>query len=78
MKPYTLILAISFFAIAAIWFFKQGKSECEKYISEQKYIQEKTLREESERVLKRKIVNSAIDTNSNLEWLQNNLCTDCN
>jgi hypothetical protein len=75
MKLYALlILAISFLAIAALW----RKSECEKYISEQKYIQEKTLREESERVLKRKITNSAIDTNSNLEWLRNNLCTDCN
>lgn len=64
-----LIFAIIVFGMA-IYFKRQGQLECEKKILEQNSKGLEKIYEDTKKVYKRKAVDKAIDTNSNLEWLR--------
>lgn len=70
MRTVLAILIISL--VAALWFYKQGKSDCEKSFLDQKIEAATKVNNEAKQIYERKIIYNSIDTDSNLKWLQVN------
>jgi len=83
MKQKLMEILITISAIALILYFtvnygkKRGIEQEILKNQEQQIETQNEIIKETKEIIKRKAINRAIDTNSNLEWLRSNRCQDC-
>lgn len=75
------ISAISFVIILIFYFYIQGQKKGENiqkinYQQEQIEVQNEIIKE-NKKVFARKVINKSYTTESNVSWLQQNICQDC-
>lgn len=72
-----LIISIISLITGFIWFYKQGKNNCEKAIQFKEIEMQTQAIENSRRVFKRKTINRNISIIDDLVFLRENNCKNC-